>query len=150
MALKVYKFRDIMEMENFLRGGIMGGVNIAGGVVGLVGKLLTFTAPAGSHTFVTANRYNDMLLLKDIKTQLEAAIANLKVYSIGGQIAFQHTTAASAVVLSANNEPAKSLLGFDQDTAVTGKLYGVVPGTPPAYINAYMGHDNAHVLVTNE
>lgn len=149
MALRVYKFRDIVEMELFLRGGLLGG-DVSRGVVGLVGKTLTFTAPAGNVTFVTENRENDMLLLADIKAQTEAAIANLTVLSVGGHIAFVHSSTAAGVALSATDSEAKSLLGFRRVGATTGKVYGVVPGTPPAYLDSYASYDNSHVLVVNE
>lgn len=152
MGLKVYKFRDIVEMEAFLRGGLVGGVDVSGGVVELVGKVLTFTAPAGAVTFVTASRYNDMLLLKDIKTQVETAlgVGNIKVFSIAGKIAFVHPTSASAISFSGNDEPAKRLLGFDQNNSATGRAYSEAGGASPAFVQAYACADNSHVLVTNE
>lgn len=153
MALKVHKFRDTVEMELFLRGGIIGGLVVPSrGIVGLVGKTLTFTGPAGAVNFVTASREDDALLFKDIKAQVEAALnaANIRVVSVGGKVAFVHPTAASAIALSGNNEEAKALLGFGLDLAVSGKVYGVDPTTPPAFMYAYQTQDNSHVVVTNE
>jgi len=151
VAINVYKFRDIVEMELFLRGGIIG-APVGKGIEGLVGQTLTFTTPVGSHTFVTASRPNDVLYLTDIKSQLEAALGagNIQVMNVGGQIAFVHPTSASAIAIAATSQPAKALLGFAQDKAVAGKLFGVVPATPPAFVTAYPSSDNAHVVVTNE
>lgn len=149
MALRMNKFRDIVEAEIFLRGGLIG-TDVSKGVVGLVGKTISFTSPVGDVTFVTANRENDMLLLTDIKSQIEAVLTSgMRVLSVGGRIAFVHPSGTTAIALAATDQQAKSLLGFDQNSATSGKVYGVVPGTPPAYLSAYSA-DGAHVVVTNE
>lgn len=149
MALKVYKFRDTQEATWFLQGAIIG-ADISKGVFGLVGLTLNFTNPVGAVTFVTASREGDKLLLKDIKTQVEAAIVTLKVTSLGGRIVFIEATPTTGVQVPTTDQAAKSLLGFDQNTAFAGKFYGVVPGTPPAFISASLGADGMILVVTNE
>lgn len=124
MTWKIVKTVDINEASHLLNGGIIGG-NVASGIVGLVGKVLTFTTPSGNHTFTTqgdTTRPPDVLLLKDIKTQLEAAISGLKVMAFGGKIAFIQSTPTGNTELSANSEVAKTLLGFPLTTTTKGQL----------------------------
>lgn len=149
--IKVQKFANIQELQLFLNGGLLGG-NIGLGIVGLVGKTMTFSAPAGTVTFVTASRYNDALTLVDIKTQIEAAlnVANIKVISIYGRIGLVHPTAASAIVLDGTDQPAKALLGFNANDPSTGKLYGVAIGTPPALVSITPTIDNSYIVTTVE
>lgn len=151
MALKIRKFGDLAAAENFLRGGIMGG-DVSKGAIGLVGQSLTFTYPAGSVTFVTASRENDALLLADIKEQIEDALGetNIKVYSIGGNIAFVHPMATSAISLPDTDEAAKTILGFPRTTAISGKVYGPADASPPALLSSYPTIDNSHVFYTDE
>lgn len=152
MALKVHKFRDIVEMELVLRGGIIGAEGVAQGIVGLVGETLTFTTPAGAVTFADAGRANGALLLTDIKTQVEDDLgdSNIRVLTVGGRIAFVHPSGTSAIVLGSNDEKAKALLGFKKNAAVTGKVYGTAIDTPPAFVTFNSTTDNTYVVITNE
>jgi len=149
MALKLYKFKNVKEAELFLQGALVG-KDISGGVVGLVGLTLNFTTPLGSVTFATANRENDALLLKDIKAQVEAAIATLRVLSFEGRIVIIEASPTTGISVPSTNQVAKSLLGFDQNSAFVSKVYGVVPGTPPAWLSSSLGHDGMILITTNE
>ena len=119
----IHKFRDITEVQNYLNGGLLG-TDISKGVTGLVGTTLTFTSPAGAVTFVEGANSGHTLLFLDIKTQLETAIAAIRVYQIGGQIAFLHSASPVTlpVVLAAGVSPAKYLLGFDDTASTAGRI----------------------------
>lgn len=151
--IKIYKLNEIGEVQTFLNGGIIGS-DVSRGVVGLVGQAITFTSPSFSHTFVTAGRNNDMLLLADIKSQLETASASaLLVFSHAGRIAFIEATPTSGVALAATNQEAKALLGFDRNSASVGKVYGSPyegDPTPPYFLQSYSVNETTHVVYTVE
>lgn len=152
----IRKFTDINEAQIFLNGGIIG-ADVRKGIAGLVGKVLTFTTPAGAVTFAAASgpptdRDPYTLLLTDIKAQVEAAIATVQVTSLGGRLVFLEATPASGVALSGNNEPAKALLGFDGNSVVAGKFYHPtgISGGPNYYTWAYSVNESTHVIYTWE
>lgn len=149
--LKVYEFGSADEIQLFLNGGILGGL-VGNGFIGLVGKTLTFTAPAGTVTFVSAGRPNDVLLLSDVKSQIETALTAvaIKVMAVRGRVAFVHPTGTSAIALDGSTEAGKSILGFDGNTSTSGKVYGAVVGTPPAVVALHPTVDNGFVLLTVE
>ncbi len=149
MALKLYKFRELREAEIFLQGGIIG-TDVSKGIIGLVGLTLTLTAPVVAHTFVTANRANNALLLKDIKAQLEAAQPLLRVTQIGGRIVLIEVTPTNGVQVPATSQAAKPLLGWDQNEAFSGKVYSEPGGVTPALASIGMSADNMIVVCTKE
>ena len=51
---KIYKFRDISEVQIFLNGGIIG-TDVSKGIVGLVGTTLAFSSPSASVTFAAGS-----------------------------------------------------------------------------------------------
>lgn len=149
--LRVHKFRDVAEMELFLHGGIIGGQIGRYGIVGLVGKTITFTTPNFSHTFVTAGREDDALLLTDIADQLYTASTQaLMVYSYHNRLVFVQKTPTTGVALGNDPQPAKTLLGLKSGLAVAGKVYAAPGGAAPAFVTAYSTNDGAHTVVTLE
>ncbi len=154
MAIKIYKFATIDLAQHFLDGGIVGGEIYKsfeggqGGISGLVGKTLTFTAPAGAVVFA-AGVHGDRLLPLEIKAQIEAAVAGLTVVFFGGRIGFIDTDLSAAVQLSANDEIAKAILGFPKNKAVVGKVYGAV-APAPYYMDSYAPNDGSHVIYVME
>ncbi len=152
MSVKLYKFRDLAEANLFLSGAVIGGADISGGVVGLVGKTLNFTTPSGAVTFTAvASRPNGALLIKDIKSQVETAIVALKVAALpGGRIVFVEASPTTGVSIPATDQEAKGLLGFDQNTAFAGKVYGTDVTTPPAIGNIAIGQDGMILLALVE
>lgn len=105
---RVYKFSDIVLMQAFLNGTLIGSQvsGIPQGWPGLVGTTLTFVSPgpAGSVTFVASTNPNNvdpyMLQFRDIKAQVEAAVAGILVFSIAGRIAFSEATPTNGVSLA--------------------------------------------------
>jgi hypothetical protein len=146
-ALKLIKFRDIEEANHVLAGGILGGECPAAGIPELVGKTITFSAPAGTKTFTQpSDSYQGMLRFKDIKAQLEAAITNLQVRLIKGRLAFRHATPATAVALTAVNETGRAPLGLPNNEAVSGTAYAGPGGSSPKVDQFYVQNDTVYVL----
>lgn len=150
-VVKLQKFNDIFEVETFLNGGLIGG-DVKGGVTGLVGLQLTFANPAGTVTFTTGTGTDPYKLsFKDIKSQIEAQVATVKVTSFGGRIVFMEATPTSGVSFPATAQQSKALLGFDADTALGGKKYQPTSaGASPNVLDVYSVNETTHVVVTWE
>jgi hypothetical protein len=150
--IKYYKVRDIAEAQNFLNGALLSGKRADAGLP-LVGKTMTFTAPAAATCTFTAAGVTDreptLLLLKDIKAQLEAQVAGLKVYEKDGILILIETTPSAGINLTGGT--ALPLLGM---TAKQTKVYtsGLITAPPvkPYLITCYAQNDNSHILVVDE
>jgi hypothetical protein len=145
---KILKFNSLDEYNHVIAGGIIGG-KFDKQIGGLVGQTLTFTTPSGSKTFTAASAGtadSGFLRFGDVKTQLEAAINNLKVSLIDGNIAFKHATAGTAVVMANNTEPAKALLGFKDATTISGTAYAGASGTAPKVIDFTVEFGKIYVI----
>ncbi len=130
MALKIRKFRSIEEANHILNGGIVGGELKSGGVDELVGKIITFTSPAGTKTFTQGSKYQGRLSFDEIKTQLEGAIANLRVVLIDRKIAFRHASGTAVTMAAAAGDTARPFLGLAL-TAHSGVTYAGPSGAAP-------------------
>lgn len=176
---KLYKFRRIEEVQTFLNGGIVGGsinkaqgggtpANLGAGINGLVGKTLIFSSPsAATITFVTAdgaggsaqpgvgtNPDKYTLLFKDLKLQIEAGLATVKVtLSPDQQLVITEATPANGVAVTAAGT-ANQALGFDSENATVGKFYkpaaAASPPVAPYWVWSYSGNDNMHNVFTFE
>ena len=149
---KIFKFRDIAEVQNFLNGGLLG-TDVSKGVAGLIGKTLSFTSPAaGVVTFVAGTAPDDKLMFADIKTQIEAVVAGVKVYQIGGQIAFVDAANPIAAPVSlAAGDDAKKLFGFPTVGVVTGRIIKDAQSlTPPRFEWWNNTNDGAHAIMVWE
>ena len=173
---RIYKFESIDLMELFLNGALFGGPlqsaqgggtpsNIGAGVNGLVGLTLIFTTPNVTVTFVTSdgvggsaqpgvgtNPDKYTLLFKDIKMQIEAASAALKVL-YDKRLVIVEAAPSGGLVMSGTGT-ANALLGLGKDT-VTTLVYPpisatVAAGTPPCWTWAYSVNENTHVVFTLE
>jgi len=147
---KVYKFKDIDEAELFLNGAVVGG-NIRNGVANLVGKKLQFTLPAAvEHTFVTGSGSDPyQLSLADLKSQLEGAVAGLRVRSFDGRLVFMETAPSGGVtIIAASVDDARALLGFDPAASTVSKVYtpAIVTPTPPCWTAIAADDKNMHVI----
>ena len=122
MSFSVHKFATIVEMEQYLNGGIIGGKDLSSaGVLGLIGQTLTFTRPAFTCTFTDPGVGS--LRLGDIKQQIELANPHIQVVFSNGCVAFVEKVPTLGVALDpAANEVARTILGF----AVTGTIEGRV------------------------
>jgi hypothetical protein len=171
---KLYKFTEVFEVETFLNGGVIGGevkgamtgtpAGLNCGIPGLIGKTLKFTSPGAiTATFaaptgvggsaepgVGTNPDPTVLLFKDIKLQVEAASALLKVFSINGRIVIREATATSGIAIDPTGT-ASRLLGFDGTVATVGKLFNAPPSAVvPCWTWAYCDSNNMHCIYTRE
>jgi hypothetical protein len=165
---RLRKFRTIDEVQNFLNGGIQSGSTVmqvqgppsnkGPGITGLVGLTLIFVGPGptGTVTFTASSGSNpdpNTLLFSDIKAQIQAAIATLKVTMFDGYLCVQEVTPANGVSVSSAGT-ANSLLGFDSSINTVGKFYppasSAAPPSPPYWVWAYSGNDNMHNIYTFE
>lgn len=129
------KFSSILESNNWFRGGIAGGADPAG-TFHLVGQTVTFSAPAGSCTFTQpTSTVQGLLSFTDVKSQLEAAIAGLKVDCAGRKLFFYQSSGAAAVALAAVNEGGRVPLGLPNNEAVIGTLAAAPGGSAPALVS---------------
>lgn len=176
---RMRKFTQVFEVETFLNGGLIagpvpmaqdGGSQAGGqaqGYDGLVGKTLKFSSPgAATVTFVassgaggsadpalpanTGNPNPQVLLFKDIKLQVEAAVPAIKVLNMNGKLVFIEATPTSGVTID-HTGTATALVGFDGAHDTVGKVYAPPPSaTPPCWTWAYSGNDNMHAIFTLE
>lgn len=172
---RVRKFTELFELETILNGGLVIGkvegaqtggtpAGLGPGIDGLVGKTLKFTSPSSvTVTFGTSegtggsaepgvgtnpNKY--VLLFKDIKKQIEAAINTVKVTNRNGRIVLIEATPASGVALDKTGT-ANVLLGVGTDANTVGKLYAPPPSTTvPCWTFAYVDNNGMHVVYTYE
>ncbi len=145
MPLKFKKFRNIDEANHVLTGGIVGGPVGDGGIDQIVGKKLTFTAPAGTVTFTQGTKYQGRLTFAEIKAQAEAAIANLRVVLIDRKIAFRHASGTAVTLAAVSDDHARPPLGLPL-TAVAGVVYAGPGGANPKVVQFSPQGDTIHVL----
>lgn len=132
----IKSFSSIVEANYWMKGAIDGGANPAGDFVGLVGQTITFTAPAGSCTFTQPTTTSSgMMKFIDVKTQLEAAIAGLKVDCVGSKLMFYQTLGTTACAIGAVSEGGRVPLGLPKNVAVTGEVLTAPGGTKPALVS---------------
>lgn len=159
---KIYKFKDIVEAQAFLNGGVFGSPVFQPPVPmvrDIVGKTFITKAPgpAGTCTFVPAGTFPDgdrsALLFKDIKAQIEAAIANITVHLIDGKMYVVETSPTNGTAIDKTGTSNK-LLGFDSAVDTVGKLYKpantvTMPATPPVWVSSQVT-ETAHIIYTWE
>lgn len=132
------KFEKLDEANFWCAGGILGGADPGHEIGGLVGQTITFTSPVGSCTFTEAasgNASPGKLRFADIKAQMEAAIANLVVLTLGKKIGFKHVTPGTACTMGAVSQGGRVPLGFPNNEAVTGLVIAKFGGTDPSFQN---------------
>ncbi len=150
MTTKIRKFRDIIEAEHYLNGGVVGGN--AAVVPGIVGKNLIVGATTVTFTAVGSGVTGDTtaLFFKDIKSQIETAVAAVKVFLLDGKIAIIEKTPTSGALVTKDGT-ANAILGFQNNSNIQGKIFAPPPSaTPPCWVWACIGLDNSHVIYTLE
>lgn len=114
MAVKVYKFRELDEIDMFCSGAVQGvdlskwGQNIATGGGGkdfapaLAGLTLSFVAPGpvGTVTFVKGADSAGRLQFAELKSQIETAVAGLTVRQFEGKLTIVETTPTNGVTVA--------------------------------------------------
>ena len=172
---KLYKFKRIEDVTNFLNGGVVGACinqsHTSGspgnfpGVNGLVGKTLIFTLPASvTVTFTVSNTGSgsgvspgtnpnpQVLLFKDIKAQIEAVVTGAVVFLNADQQLVIIESTPSGGVSVAKTGTANSILGFNAVAATVGKVYSpsVVSPSPPCWTWANIDVGGMHSIHTWE
>ncbi len=156
---KVHKFQSLNHMTLFLNGGIVAGPVGAQGIPNLVGKMLRFTLPAAAeHTFVVGAGVSGdpyTLTLLEIKTQLEAAVAGLRVSMIDGRLVLQETAPSGGVVIIQSTVPAsdaRAAIGLDAASTITSKVYTPAQVTPvaPCWVAIQADDNSIHTVYTWE
>lgn len=158
-SIRTRKFSEVSEVDIFLNGGVIGGVDIVAGaegnygINGLVGKTLKFSQPStATVTFAASTDPNNpnpnRLTFKDIKSQIEAAIAAVSVQQHARRLVLIEVTPANGVTIDKTGTGTK-LLGFDANHDTVGKKYGPISTTAPC-LQAYGCYNDLHIVMTYE
>lgn len=158
--LKTRKFLEVGELDIFLNGGVVGGADLVGGAGGnygtyaLVGKTLKFAQPSATTvTFVASTDPNNpdpnRLTFKDIKAQIEAAIAAVSVQQFNKRLVLIQVTPSAAGVTVDHTGTGTKQLGFDPNHDTVGIKYGPISTTAPC-LQAYMYDSGTHMIITYE
>lgn len=158
--LKTRKFIEVWELDIFLNGGVLGGVDLVGGDGGnygtyaLVGLTLKFAQPSATTvTFVASvdptNPDPNRLTYKDIKTQIEAAIPAVLVQQFNRRLVLIEAVPSVAGVTVDYTGTATRLLGFDPGRNTVGIKYGPISTTAPC-LQSYTYDSGAHMIITYE
>lgn len=150
-----YKFQELAQLNNFMAGGLQGvsvtqgpGSSIRG--LPLAGTTLTLTNPAGTVTFTSGTAENGLLSLKDIKQQIEGAIAGVKVLQYSGYLFLVEATPSTGIVVDAAG--GNPILGIENGARgrVINPNTGSAAPTLPYLLAAYPSAENGHVLYVVE
>ena len=153
-ANRLFKFRTILELEPFLNGAALSGpcFEKQGWLSGIIGKTLivegtTVTFVAGS---VPPDGDVTALYFKDVKAQIEAAVATVKVLHLEGRVVIIESTITSGVTVGALGT-ANQNFGFNTAGDTIGKVYSPVDisNTPPTWVDIQLS-DQMYVLSTWE
>ncbi len=151
MAIRIYKFKDALEAQHFLNGGVVGGK--ADRVSGIVGRTLILDGVTTTFTAVGGGVAGDStaLYFKDIRDQINTATSNGYVVSLlDGKIAILEATINNGIVVGAGT--GNELLGFKAGANPSSKVYAALAGTPaaPSFLQAMIGSDNSHIVYVLE
>lgn len=141
MSLKSYKFSNTTDLNNFLKGIVIGGKAVFGNqnalVYGLVGLKMKFIEPtAVEYTFVAGASADDGLTFAEIQTQLQGGVTGLVV----GQQSRALTLASSTTAgVEFDSEPGSSsaapFLGFGSGASGKVTPYAAPDGTKPRFLS---------------
>lgn len=134
MALKIYEFDTVRDMEFFLRGGVSGGrqvVNQQGRIHGLDGKTLVFNNPSGTVTF--ADTTGAGLTFAEVATQITAVVSTVVINWRDGALHLVLSTAATAVSIDKDGT-ANKVFGFSSDADHVGQVFGGPTGNTPRLV----------------
>lgn len=145
--ITIQKYGTVSEANFKIRGGLIGGVKSSAPFSGLIGETITFSNPVGACTFVAGTGISGQLRFAEVKAQLEAAIANLKVETSDNAIAFLHATDGQIVSLAALAEPARTTLGLPYNEAIAGVYLNPPDGVKPRYLEFVSEYGAIYVSV---
>lgn len=153
---RVYKFKDIQDTQAFLNGALFGGPVLSNLPVPMVRNIIgkTFKIGATTVTFVAAPTPPDgdpyALLFADIKAQVEAAVATVKLFVSEGRIGIIEVTPLNGVTVDKIGT-ANTAMGFDTAVNSVSKVYKPAPldPTPPCWVWIET-LDTTHIVYTWE
>lgn len=134
MALKIYEFDTVKDMEFFLRGGVTGGrqvVNQFGRVHGLDGLTLIFVSPSGTVTF--SDPTGAGLTFAEIADQITTAIGTLSVNWLDGSLHLVLTSPSAAVTVDKDGT-ANTVFGFSKKKDHAGQVFNGPAGAVPRLV----------------
>lgn len=153
---KIYKFKDIQDAQAFLNGALFGSPvfqnqrvpilrDIVGKTVNINGTLVTFVAAA-----VAPDGDASALLFKDVKTQVEAALATVRLFMSEGRVGIVQTTPTTGVTIT-DVGTANDILGFDATGSSVAKVYtpSGITAVAPCWV-ACECMDATHIIYTWE
>ena len=157
------KFASLEEVNLFLKGAIIFTPKVTGAarVYGLVGKKITFLAPADAVTFttssVTPNEDVSALTMNDIRTQIMAQVAGVTVKQLtNGRWAIVESTPSGGIHVDSNtsNTDAVALAALGLADNAVGTVYAAMDGetapTDPYFLQACCDANGAHIVYTME
>ena len=150
--VKILKFATVIEANFKIAGGIIGGTPTNVPFENLVGKAITFANPAGTYTFTTGTGNLGQLYFHEVKTKLEAAIANLEVTTVNNMVGFRHKVSGQAVSMAAVDEVARQILGFANPVggeAIAGQFLNPPDGPAPRYLEFVSEYGAIYVSVSD-
>ena len=161
MTLRIRKIGGIDELNTFLRGGIIGGLDIRGGVYGLHGQTLVFTSPVAvpppppelTVTFATTPVGSQVSLTsKEIVAQINAVpeLAGLASTDREGRLVIEDPAGLISIELDGTGT-ANALLGFSasgQEGLVYAPPGGVAPKVTDITTSPLSG--STYLLTTDE
>lgn len=132
MAYKIYKFRDLSELELHLNGGLIAG-DIRGGIPGLEGLTLDFTLPSAVTVTFGAPTNGVAHTLQEIKDTLEGegGPSGIHVFQKDGKLTLQ---ADAGVSITGGTALAKFGIGAAGASAAP---YNAPGGAAPAIVQVY-------------
>ena len=151
--IKTRKFGTLEELEIFLQGGVIGGVDLfkrstapgGQGLWGLVGATIVFTTPAATVTFTGTETLSVQDVISQIGTQTTSAVQP-RLYR-GRLVLIEASPSAGLVATSAST--ALPLLGFG-DGGFSTSLINSDGSTSPYLITVQHTNDNFYFLATEE
>jgi hypothetical protein len=145
--------KNIRDVELLLQGGVTGGAGLpALGIYGLDGLTLKFLSPSVTTVTLDTNPEGAQQLLspKEIKTQIEAAVATVRVSFIAdgntNRMSIVEVTPTSGVSLDKTGT-ANAALGFTTAVNTVGVKYGLAAA--PRLVQM-LPTDDGFLVITEE
>lgn len=152
MALNFRKYSSMDEAALFLKGHIIGGVDLlrTPGSLYLHGLTLVFNTPGATVTFAASPAAaQNPLTVQQVITQIEAQAAGVTAKLYKGCLELYMATPGAISLDSLGT--ANALLGFSRDSDSANAPYNVPGGAAPALVQIVPDvSSNSFLVVTND
>lgn len=152
MPLNFRKFSSVDDLTLFLKGHIIGGVDLTktSSALYLHGKTLVFNTPGATVTFAASPTNAQVsLTIQQVKTQIEAQAAGVTVRFNKGRLEMFVTTPGT--ISLDNTGTANSMFGFDVVSDTVAAPYGVPGAAAPALVSIVPDmSSNSYLVVVND